>query len=590
MSFRLISPFLFQTTARPSSKAAPRIIQQKENTTMPRKTQTKTEEIFSEDKVFKIHLANIVPSPFEPQSRRRAKFKEADLQSLGESIKRYKLKQPIVVRRIAPGKHEIVFGERRWLASRLAGLATIKCFVEDYTNAEVIELQYEENHRRQENDPLDDAFTFKFLIENENYSEEDLADRFAKSRREIVEKLRLNDLIEEAKEELTNGRLPLKHAYYLAKFPEATQKEILNLQLAYKYHDRDEKAVSFEIFKDEVEESIVRRLIDAPFDISDPRLHIKNLLCADCPDNSARATHLFPEFATEACCLNKTCFELKTNANLRIKREEIAASKPNPTNAPVEETVKEVPLVTERKYASERTPFREKVLVDQELLDEKECEFSELSLAVEGTKKGRQVWVCRNADCPIHHPKLVLNESEQRLAMEELERRVNQAVREKVLAKAIKALDDYKPFWMFDDLIQKLLVQLWYDCGWDTLKPILRIIRDWKNVPKSNDYDKLTEFISSLNKVQQSQLLFLFVFKTEGFYQNSSQDGIKKLAEDYTKINYQLLAAETRLELAATPEEKELATDILTVTRSEIGRRQNAEIDFTTGDNSRVIG
>lgn len=548
------------------------------------------EKTFLPNVVYEIDLDLIAPSPFEPQARRRAKFNDAEIDSLGESIKKHRLREPIQLRpQPASEPFEIVFGERRFLASVRKGFKKIFAFVEEMTDAKVLELQYEENHRHQKNDPLDDAFYFQYLKTKENYTDEELADRLNTTIQNVREKLKLRDLISAAREELGSGSLPLKHAYYLAKFPLQTQKEIVNLSLAYKYHDRDEKAVSFEIFKEEVEENIIRRLADAPFDISDSRLHIKNLLCANCPDNSAHQTHLFPEFATEARCLNKSCFELKTNTNLRLQREEIAARQSEQTHAPVSDAVKEVPLVTERKYTSERTPFREKVLTNQELLEKPECEFSVLSLAVEGAKKGKQVWVCRNDDCPVHHPKPILDESEQRLQTEEFERRVTASVREKVLAKAITSFDDYKPFWMFDDLIQKLLLELWNSCSDNTLRPILRIIKSWKKLPDTNNQNQIREFLAALDKKQQSQLIFLFVFKTEGLYQNSSQDEIKKLAEDYAKTNYQLLAAETRLEIAASPEEKELAQDILTITRSEIGRRQNAEIDFTK-DNSRIIG
>lgn len=238
----------------------------------PEKKST-TDDIFSEDKIFSIQLENIVPSPFEPQMRRRAKFINSETEELGNSIVKQGLFSPIVVRPSREFRasnnlpvYEIVFGERRFLAHRVKNLPTIKCFVRELSDAEVIELQYEENHRRQENDPLDDAFYFQYLKEKEGYTDEDLADRLGTTLRDVREKLKLNDLIEDARIELSGGRLPLRHAYYLAKFPSDTQNEIVREQYAYRHYDRDEKAVSFEIFRDEVEDNILRRLIDSPFD------------------------------------------------------------------------------------------------------------------------------------------------------------------------------------------------------------------------------------------------------------------------------------------------------------------------------------
>ena len=100
-----------------------------------------------------IPISNIQPSPLEPQARRRARFKPEEIETLGDSIVRHGLRQPILVRPSEKQEHknrqrvyEIVFGERRFLAAKAKGISEIKCFVENLSDAEVIELQYEENH------------------------------------------------------------------------------------------------------------------------------------------------------------------------------------------------------------------------------------------------------------------------------------------------------------------------------------------------------------------------------------------------------------------------------------------------------------
>jgi ParB family chromosome partitioning protein len=527
----------------------------------------------SSNTAVEIELSLIVPSPFEPQARRRAKFDAGELEELGQSIRQHGLAQPIVVRiKNQPGKPlEIVFGERRWLASRIVGLGKILCFVRDYDDAKVIELQYEENHRRQKNDPLDDAYYFKYLKERTGYSDDDLADRLNTTVSNVRDKLKLNDLIDEAREELSAEHLPLKHAYYLARFPAETQKEIVREHYAYRHYDRDEKPVSFETFRDEVEENILRRLLGAPFDVSDPRLHIRGLLCRDCPDNSAHATHLFPELATAPRCLNKPCFQIKTNTHLRLQRDEIAAQLPNPTHVSQDEVAASIPLVTERKYTSERTPFKEKVLTGQELLDEPECEFSELAVAVEGERKGQKVWVCRNLTCPVHHPKPVQDDiSDDELSQIEIEfdNRVAKAVRVKILKSAMQWFDDRKTFWAFDDLIKNLIVNCIFDVAGSCHGDFLTIVRGIENAPKNfSDPDQIRLFVNTLDKGGQSQLLFLLSAI------NADDLELTKILKDYTNLNFFRLDAEARFELAPT-EFKSVAADYV----AAVEKGQDAEV------------
>lgn len=543
----------------------------------PPEETVKAEVIFS-DTVIPIRISDIFPSGFEPQARRRARFKDDEIESLGESIAMHGLQQPVLVRPVRSENrnlYEIVFGERRFLAVQKRGIETINCFVRELTDAQVLELQYEENHRRQENNPLDDAFFFKFLMEKENYTSEELASRLNTSIANVQNKLILNDLIPAAVQELADGLLPLKHAYFLARFPVETQELICKEQYAYKYYDRTEKATSFKAFVEEVEENITRKLANAPFSTVDPRLRIDKLICPDCPQRTGYAPALFTDLSKDDSCLNKSCFELKTNVHLRLKRDEIALQLPNPAGLPIEEKVKEVPLVTDRVW-TDKKPLGEKPLVGQKFHDEPQCEYDTPSLIVEGNLKGKSTFVCTEKDCAVHNPQ----PPEPDLTDAAFVRRVELLTREKVLAKSIGFFNDYQTFWLFDDLIQKLIFELWENTISDTRDSILRIIKDWKNLPK-NRYtgEEIQNFIASLDKTKQSQLIFLLVHHTTGFYQNDNKEEIKKLADDYGLIDYRILEAEARLELA--PEsEKDLAQDILTITRAGVNDLRKPDFDL----------
>jgi len=530
---------------------------------------SQTEETQNQRVVMLLLVDTIAPSRFEPQARRRAKFKEEDTRRLGDSIVKSGLEQPILVRPLKPldelftkADYEIVFGERRWLAHKAKTIKKIDCFVKELSDAEVIERQYQENHERQDNDPLDDAFYFKYLQDHEGYSIKDLSLKFSISEKAVVNKLKFNDLIEEAKEELSNGLLPLGHALYLSKFPFETQKKIVEEKYAYRYGDKDDGAAPLSEFKEEVEEHIVRKLATAPFNPDDRRLHLKGLLCSNCPERTGFEPRLFEGVDNweNDSCLNPKCFAEKVNVNLRVKREAIATTYAKPGDY-LDQAVKIVPLVTERSYVDkEEIPFEEKVLTSQKLLEKPECEFSELSLCVKGEKKGESVYICREKTCSVHHPKTKeqpeeLSEYQRKNLEDEFNVKVGLKVREKVFAEAIHYFDSGNAFWQYADLIDRLLIETLFARRYyfGRLKDVLQY---FPNAPKGfDDSTKTAEFVSRLEPFHKSQLLFLITFAGVGdmSWRLEPQDEIKEIAKNYTKLDYARVDADLRVKLA--PEE-----------------------------------
>lgn len=527
--------------------------------------------------VVDIEVSRIGVSRFEPQKRRRARFRDEDTAALGQSIRVNGLKQPIQIRPVKPlddfkSEYEIVFGERRFLASKFIGAKTIRCFVEDLSDAQVLELQYEENHRRQENSPLDDAFLFKFLIETEGYDEKKLADKFNKSVRNIKQMLSLNELVPEAVALFESGKLPLKHATYMAKFHEAAQKEIFEEGMMWRYGDEDDGIADFEEFKDSIEEEIIRKLADAPFDPEDKRLNLKGLKCSECLKNTHFQKVLFPEFEAEARCMDKVCFDAKTRIHLTLIRDEIA-EKMIAENSPaktIEQAVKAVPLVTSSSYVdNENLPFKEKVLTNQKILPEPECEFSTIALSVKGEQKGQEVYICAEKKCPVHdaHSKAKSVDDLSDFQRENLENeftvKVGLAVREQIFAESIRFFESGKTVWEFADLVEKLLCKLLFSRRTYFANALKNVIKQFPKCPAGFGDDELNaKFVSGLQPFQKQQLLFLCIFAETGYmsWRPEPQDEVKELAKNYCKaaINYELLDAETRLKLA--PDEfKDLA-------------------------------
>lgn len=525
-----------------------------------------------------IPISKIVLSPFEPQARRRAKFKPEEIESLGVSIINNGLRQPILVRPFSNGNvFQIVFGERRFAAMEKAGFEFINCFVEDLSDAQTIELQYEENHNRLEPDPLDDAFTFHFLQTEKNYTVEDLSVKFAMSRSNVLRRLKLNDLIPEAKELLSGGTLPLGHAVFMSALPEAAQKEIISENLLTDGWEND-PVIPLDDFKIEVGRHIICDLSNAPFDTRDPRLHIKELICPNCTERTGYEPTLFDEELSKGDkCLNKPCFDLKSKVHLKLKREEIAEKIPLPAvtddsagddgdvggaEKVLEKRIASVPLVTERASVEKsEIPVKGKVLTNQKLFDEPQCEFSEIGLAVAGAKKGREVWTCRNDKCPTHHPERIPAEEKSGPTDYELQQtekkyqiKVAMTVREKVLAKAVEHFNGSNSFWQYADLIEKLIVEH-VILRWFNLNQISSVFKDWKNFPKKLDRDEIQKFVSGLDERRRNQLLFLCAFSAEGFMLPHeeyfvSQKEIEKLAKSYAKVDYGSIDADLRVELA----------------------------------------
>lgn len=553
---------------------------------------------FLPDTVYDIELSRITPSPFEPQERRRKRFKDTDLDALGDSLAKKQI-HPVLLRRvfvdnkinkkISPhGSFEIVAGERRFLASVRKNLATIKAIVEDFSDLETVEMQYQENHQRIDNNPLDDAFTFKYLQEKENLSVSQLADRFNLGKTTVAERLELNKLIPEAVAQLEDEKLPLKHAYYLAKFPQKTQKEIVENSLAFRSGDVEDGALPFEEFKTEVETEILRKLETAPFDTEDARLHIKGLICADCPERSGFLPLLFPDLKADDSCLNKSCFEQKTNINLRLKREEIAEIIQKSEALPIEKALEKVPLVTARGWAEKSdSPFNQKILTSQNFLEKPECAASEPALIVKGDRKGETTFICQDKSCPKHHAqskkpdkiKVKKLSEYQALQLEnDFNLKVAQEVRNRIFAGGMKYFTDTKVFWQFTDLICKLIAEFLATCGLIYKENIFQQIKDWKNVPKDlSGKEKNLEFLLTLDKEKLSQILFLLSHKEEldaGYIDSAKDENVRKVCSDYTKLDYRLLDAEIRLELA--PDEfKQIADQYY---HAVFTKEKNAEI------------
>lgn len=145
------------------------------------------------------------------QNQPRRNFDDQGLQELAESIRQHGVVQPIIVRKI-DNSYQIVAGERRWRAARLAGLKSVPVVVKDYSNIEVMEIALIENLQRQDLNAIEEAIAYKSLIEEHEMTQEEISEKIGKSRPAIANTLRLLNLPGEIKEFVIQGKLSAGHA------------------------------------------------------------------------------------------------------------------------------------------------------------------------------------------------------------------------------------------------------------------------------------------------------------------------------------------------------------------------------------------
>jgi ParB family chromosome partitioning protein len=159
-----------------------------------------------------IPLDRIVANPHQP----RARFEGAELDDLAASIQVHGVLQPIVVRGLANGDYQLVAGERRVRAARMAGLGQIPAVVRDPTEEEMVELALIENLQRTDLNPLEEAMGFRILIDRFGMAHEAVAGRVGRSRAAVTNALRLLELAPETQEALLDGQISEGHARALA--------------------------------------------------------------------------------------------------------------------------------------------------------------------------------------------------------------------------------------------------------------------------------------------------------------------------------------------------------------------------------------
>jgi ParB family transcriptional regulator, chromosome partitioning protein len=566
-----------------------------------------------------IPLKDLQTSPSNPRRR----IIESTIESLAASIRTQGILEPLIIRESGK-KYEIVCGERRYRAAKVARVTGIPCLVRKLSDAQVLDIQIHENLHREDVHPMDEAYGYKFLKEKLGCGVSELALRVGKTEGYVLNRLKLNLLIKEAQKDVDDEHLPLVYALEIAKYSPEIQK-ILHGEVfrkegkyekgSYVLVSLKEQTVPLKAFIEWINTNIHRRLSLAPFDPKATNLRSDGLACTKCPDRTGAAVSLFEpsQIGKKDACLNPACYLQKLEKYVQVRRLELAEIRN------VESS--EVPLVRSFCY-----PDGEGFLGTESatVIDAKRsgstrnCKYAISGIDIEPAEYGRTVQVClKTSGCKIHwpNPKISSNgnssngKSEEKEAADRLvahrsrreeiwNAKVAEAVRVRVFKHAAEKFE--KKFSIAEvgtDFLAQLIARFWRMSvlGDSTnLNNVVKyLIAEWEGKSvKSNEPYPLEgkNAVESFKKLERGilfRILFLLIHGHKGTigYSNSytSQKEVRDLAAEFN-VDYSLLDAEVRLDLCSK-KHKQAHQIYLDAIR---GKKKNAKVPQLFSDKWRA--
>lgn len=186
----------------------------------PKKVKEKEVKIEKPDSI--VDINKVEPNREQP----RKNFDEDALLELSESIKQFGLLQPILVQD-RKTYYEIIAGERRWRASKLAGLKEVPVIIRNYTEQEIVEISLIENIQREDLNPIEEAQAYKRLLTEFNLKQDEIAERVSKSRTAVTNSMRLLKLCDEVQQMIINDMISTGHARAIISIENAEEQYAL---------------------------------------------------------------------------------------------------------------------------------------------------------------------------------------------------------------------------------------------------------------------------------------------------------------------------------------------------------------------------
>lgn len=275
-----------------------------------------------------IEMERLTPSKTNPRKR----FDEAKLAELSASIKQQGMLQPLLVRELSPDTFEIIAGERRYRAAKLAGLLGVPCFVRNLTDAQVLHAQVIENLQRDDLHPMEEAEGYDRLMKEHGSTAESLATEIGRSKGYIYGRLKLCALVPEAREAFYAGDLDASTALLIARIP-VGKLQIQALKAITKRATfntsnvaTDEIYMSYRTARNYIQDEFMLDLGRAPFDIQDANLLPKAGACTDCQKRTGNQPELFDDVSSKDVCTDTVCHAMKKTAHILVLQKSAEAS------------------------------------------------------------------------------------------------------------------------------------------------------------------------------------------------------------------------------------------------------------------------
>lgn len=371
-----------------------------------------------EDGLHHIPLKLIDPNPFN--TRNQADYKDDQHRELADSIAAVGVQQPAVARP-HNGRIQLIIGERRLRASKLAGKDTIPVIIKNNIDDRLaVELCIIENLQRKDIHALDEANGYKALIEigdpkTAQYDVAAIAKKVGKSGSYVYQRLKLAELIPEAQKEFRSGFITAGHAVDIARLANADQERALEFCTKGYGGRRLDAPPTFRDLRAWIQDNILLDLDKAPFDTTDPKLVEGVPACNDCPKRSGSNPMLFPDMGKNTCT-DPACFQTKKAALVNIKIdviEEKAGVKPILVSHRHDKTDLEPGDVAKgRKGLVYSKDFKTHVYNNGSLeaIQKDSCKHTKLAVFVDNAemrnndkkKAGDSAFVCTDPFCTVH--------------------------------------------------------------------------------------------------------------------------------------------------------------------------------------------
>ncbi len=279
-----------------------------------------------------IPITKLTPSPLN----HRKHFDKTKMEELADSIRVQGVIQPILVRPLnGDDKFEIVAGERRYRAAKMAALADVPAVVRELTDAQALELQVIENGQRVDVHPLEEAEGYEALMkcqraDGQAYTADEIAAKVGKSKAYVYARLKLTALGKKAQEAFYEGKLDASRALLLARIPVVElQDQALGEILTEGEHwdeTTNDSPMSYREAAEHVRDKYMLQLKSAPFKTGDADLVPKAGACTSCPKRTGNQPELFGDVKSGDVCTDPKCFASKKEAHTIKLREAAKAS------------------------------------------------------------------------------------------------------------------------------------------------------------------------------------------------------------------------------------------------------------------------